>query len=184
MKLQEILYPVLVVARTAWARTTDFNPKKLFHVPWASLWIHLFTKTRAWNFLLSSSILIPAIFNKWFYYISKLVRALWLVNLAGRTLLHGPLKFKFFLLPDCCVIYRQTFSTYKANKSLKLSFTLNCVLKRSNDLKTISNWFLLFWACLRNLKPFLMNGNRSRTLQTHNRDIINILLTSSSQSVQ
>ena len=28
------------------------------------------------------------------YYISKLVRALWLVNLAGRTLLHGPLKFK------------------------------------------------------------------------------------------
>ena len=28
------------------------------------------------------------------YCISKLVRALWLVNLAGRTLLHGPLKFK------------------------------------------------------------------------------------------
>ena len=28
------------------------------------------------------------------YYISKLVRRLWLVNLAGRTLLHGPLKFK------------------------------------------------------------------------------------------
>ena len=28
------------------------------------------------------------------YYISKLVRALWLVNLAGRTLLYGPLKFK------------------------------------------------------------------------------------------
>ena len=29
-----------------------------------------------------------------FYYISKLVRALWLINLAGRTLPHGPLKFK------------------------------------------------------------------------------------------
>ena len=28
------------------------------------------------------------------YYISKLVRALRLVNLAGRTLPHGPLKFK------------------------------------------------------------------------------------------
>ena len=28
------------------------------------------------------------------YYISKLVRALWLVNLAGRTFPHGPLKFK------------------------------------------------------------------------------------------
>ena len=26
------------------------------------------------------------------YYISQLVRALWLVNLAGRTLLYGPLK--------------------------------------------------------------------------------------------
>ena len=29
-----------------------------------------------------------------FYYISKLVRALWLVNLVGRTLLYGPRKFK------------------------------------------------------------------------------------------
>ena len=28
------------------------------------------------------------------YYISQLVRALWLVNLAGGTLLYGPLKFK------------------------------------------------------------------------------------------
>ena len=28
------------------------------------------------------------------YFMSKLVRALWLVNLAGRTLLHSPLKFK------------------------------------------------------------------------------------------
>ena len=34
---------------------------------------------------------------------------------------------------------RQIFSTYMANKSLKLSFTLNCVLKHANDLKTISN---------------------------------------------
>ena len=28
------------------------------------------------------------------YYISQLVRALWLVNLAGRILLYGPLKFE------------------------------------------------------------------------------------------
>ena len=31
---------------------------------------------------------------KAFYYIFQLVRALWLVNLAGRTPLYGPLKFK------------------------------------------------------------------------------------------
>ena len=29
-----------------------------------------------------------------YYFISKLVRAVWLVNLVGRTLLRGPLKFK------------------------------------------------------------------------------------------
>ena len=29
-----------------------------------------------------------------YYYISKLVRALWLVNLASHSLLHGPLKSK------------------------------------------------------------------------------------------
>ena len=33
------------------------------------------------------------------YYISKILRALWLVNLAGRTLLHGPLTFKVLF---CC----------------------------------------------------------------------------------
>ena len=31
---------------------------------------------------------------------------------------------------------RQIFSTYTANKSLRLSFTLNCALKRANDLKS------------------------------------------------
>ena len=71
------------------------------------------------------------------YYISKLVSGLGLVNLAGRTLMHEPLKFKVFLVPNCCVIYHQIFSTYEANNSLKLSFTLDCVLKRVNDLKTI-----------------------------------------------
>ena len=38
----------------------------------------------------------PSANNCWiftFYYISQLVRALWLVNLAGRTSLYGPLKF-------------------------------------------------------------------------------------------
>ena len=101
-------------------------------------------------------------------YIPKLVRALWLVNLVGRTLLHGPLKFKVFSLPNCCVIYHQFFSTYEANNSLKLSFTLNCVLKRANDLKMISNWLILLSTCFRNLKPFLVERNRSRTHQTYN----------------
>ena len=45
-----------------------------------------------------------------FYYISKLVRALWLVNLAVRTVLHGPLKFKVCLLLNCCVIYIAKFA--------------------------------------------------------------------------
>ena len=43
---------------------------------------------------LQSPSLILAPGSTLYYYISKLVRALWLVNLAGRTLLHGPLKFK------------------------------------------------------------------------------------------
>ena len=57
-------------------------------------------------------------------YPSYLVRALWLVNLAGRTLLHGPLKFKKLLL----------LKLWRDLSQLKLSFTLNCVLKRVNDL--------------------------------------------------
>ena len=114
--------------------------------------------------------------NETNHYISKLVRELWLVNLAGRPFMNGPLKFKVFFFVS------KLFSTYIANKSLKLSFILNGVLKRANDLKTISNWFVLFSTWFRNLKPFLMNGNHCRTLQTHSRDIINIFLTSSSRS--
>ena len=130
---------------------------------------------------------LPAIFINIIYYISRLVRVLWLVNLADRTLLHTSrsLKFKvFLLLPNCCMIHHEIVLTYIASKSLKLSFTVNCVLKRVNDLKMISNWLVLLSTCFRNLKQFLMNGNHSRTCQTHNRDIIlYILLTSSSWSV-
>ena len=36
------------------------------------------------------------------------------------------------------MIYHQIFSTYEANNSLKLSFTLNCVLESANDFKTIN----------------------------------------------
>jgi len=65
-------------------------------------------------------------------------------------------------------------------KSLKFSFTLNYVLKRANDFihVTISNWPVLLSTWVRNLKPFRVSRNRSRTRQTHSRDIINILLSS------
>ena len=68
-----------------------------------------------------------------YYYISKLVCVLGLVNLAGPT--H---RCKVFLLPNCCVIYHQIFSTYEANNSLKLALSLNCVLECANDLKVTS----------------------------------------------
>ena len=78
-------------------------------------------------------------FDRYNYCISKLVRALWLVNSASRTLLHGPLKFKVVsvakLLRDVSPKGLNLVSKY----SIKLTFTLNCVLKRANDLKTISD---------------------------------------------
>ena len=77
------------------------------------------------------------------YYISKLVRALWLVNFAE--------ILSFILLPNCCMIHRQMFLTEIASKRWKLSFTLNCVLKRANDLKTISNWLILLSTCFREI---------------------------------
>ena len=53
------------------------------------------------------------------YHLSKLVRALLLVNLAGRTLLYGRLKFKVDSVQNCFVIYRQLFLTFIASKNLK-----------------------------------------------------------------
>ena len=47
--------------------------------------------------------------------------------------------YNFFVAKLLCEIYHQIFSTYIANKSLKLSFTLISVIKHSKDLKTISN---------------------------------------------
>ena len=86
------------------------------------------------------------------YYIFKLERALWLVNLASRTLLHGPLKFKVLFVTKLLRDLSPNFLTLIASKSLKLSFTLNCVLKSANDLKTISNWFVLLSTCFRNFE--------------------------------
>ena len=52
---------------------------------------------------------------------------------------YGPLNLKLFLLPNCCVIYRQVFLTYLVSKGLKLSVTLDCTIKYANDLKAILN---------------------------------------------
>ena len=65
------------------------------------------------------------------------------------------------MLQNCFVIYRQLFLTFMASKNLKLFFTLNYVLKRANDLNTISNRIVLLSRCVRNLKPFRVNKNRS-----------------------
>ena len=94
--------------------------------------------------------------------------------LAGRTLLHGPRKLIFYFVA-------KLLRSLSPSKYLKVSFTLNCVLKRAKDFKTISNCLVLLLTCFRNFKPFLMNGNRSQIRQTQNKDIINILLTSSSR---
>ena len=45
--------------------------------------------------------------HSFLYYSSKLVHALWLVNLAGHTLLHGPLKYKV-LLSNCVICHQIT----------------------------------------------------------------------------
>ena len=123
----------------------------------------------------------PSSANTWSithtYYISKLESTPWLVNLAGCTLLHGALKLKvvfvakllFDLSPKLNLFRKLRFKTF---------FYFNCVLKHANNLK---NDMLL--TCFRNLKLFLVDTNHSRTCRTHNRNIINILLTSSSWSM-
>ena len=114
--------------------------------------------------------------NNWHYYVSQLIRALWLVNLAGRTLLYG-LNLNLVLLQTFFVVYRQVFIAFIASKRLKL-FKTFLYFKLSFSLK--SNWLVLVSRCFRNLKPFNVNRNR----QTHSTGIINILLTSFSRSVQ
>ena len=69
------------------------------------------------------------------------------------------------------MIYRQLFLTFIPSKNLKLFFTLNY----ANDLKTIPNWLVLLSRCVRNMKLFHVNKNRSWAPQTHTRDIINYL---------
>ena len=89
----------------------------------------------------------------------------------GRTLLHGLLKL--------IVVSVSKLLRYLASKGIKLSFTLNFVLKRADDLETIS-----LSTCFDLLQKFEASCIVIvPELVRHNRDIINILLTSSSRSV-
>ena len=68
--------------------------------------------------------------------LSQYARCNWSIQ---RAVLSCRFCCKSILLQDCFVIYRQLFLTFIASKNLKLVFTLNYVLKRANDSKTISN---------------------------------------------
>ena len=86
---------------------------------------------------------------------------------------------KFFVAKLLRDLYRQIFSNYIAN-----SFILNCVLKRANDLKLRFQIQIRFaFELLQKFEAAPHEWYRCRTPQTHNRDIKNILLTSSSRSV-
>ena len=68
------------------------------------------------------------------------------------------------------MIYLQVYLTFIASKRLKIYFTLNSVLKRSNDFTTaISNWLVLLSTSHRKVKPFRVTQNRSRSDQTQKR---------------
>ena len=55
------------------------------------------------------------------------------------SLEYSQLKFKGGFVAKLFCNLSPSVYNFIANKSLKLSSTLNCVLKRANDLKTISN---------------------------------------------
>ena len=68
-----------------------------------------------------------------YYCVSKLVRELRLVNLAGRILQHSPLEFKVLFVAKLLRDLSQHF--LNVYSKLRLFLTLNCVLKRAKDLK-------------------------------------------------
>ena len=68
--------------------------------------------------------------------LTRLVQTLLYLSVITCTVIDqysGPLKFKVGFIA-------KLFCDFSPSESLKLnSFTLNCLLKRANDLKTISN---------------------------------------------
>ena len=58
-----------------------------------------------------------------------------MVNLAGRTLLYGPIKFKADSVAKLFCDLSPNVLSFYSKYELKTFFTLNYVLKRANDLK-------------------------------------------------
>ena len=79
----------------------------------------------------------------YYYYISTLVCALWLVNLAGRTLLHDPLK---------CVIYHLESVRYQQRHNLLpymiyifSILSLQCIIGRFSTVVVFVSVFLFIY---------------------------------------
>ena len=81
------LYQLRRKASARWALQIKIHVKSLTLLSKLQEKCHMFV----W---ISSLTCTTCFWNTVIYYISKLVCALWLVNLAGHTLLQGPLKFK------------------------------------------------------------------------------------------
>ena len=97
---------------------------------------------------------------------------LWSVNLAGRTLLYGKQKFKAVLLPT--PMFRdllRSVSFFSKWKFKTFFYFWNCVFKPAN-LKEVSGWLVLLSRCVRCLKPYRVNRNRSQTRQARGKQNI------------
>ena len=115
-----------------------------------------------------------------YYFISQLLRAA-IGQLSGPHSRVQPAKLtnlNLFLpktglnwLPKCFMVYLQVFLTFIASKSLKSSFYFKLCIKTCWRLNNDSNWLVFLSTCARNFKPFRVNRNRSRTRQTHSREI-------------
>lgn len=106
-----------------------------------------------------------------------------MLNLAGRTLLYGPLNLKAVFVAEYLMIYRQVFLIFIASKSLKLSFNFKLSIK---TYLRLNNDFILTRFAFDPLQKFEVvprEKRSSRTHQAHSREIINILLTSFSRSL-
>ena len=69
------------------------------------------------------------------YYFSQLVQALWLINLAGRILLYGSLKFKaVFVAKMFRDLLPSILNFFSKKKFENFFYFWNCVLKPANDL--------------------------------------------------